>query len=236
MEPEQKGGKGLFTSELEDSLRDGRADAAVHSTKDLPGEMAPGLVIAGYLPRADARDVLVLREGVDQPEVIATGSPRRRIQLGRLFPDARFVELRGNVQTRLRKIADGAADATMLAAAGLDRLAIAHWPGLAFLHLSPDRLVPAVGQGAVAVQCREADADRFAPALDVGTGRDIALERALQAALGGGCHTALGAHVAEGRLYFFHERTGTRELALGPADESAPAAWAETILHRLGLR
>ena len=109
---EKQGGKGLFTSELEAALERGEADLAVHSTKDLPGIMPPGLTIAGYLPRADARDILVLRDGVDTPRTIATGSPRRRLQLQMLFPDATFTEIRGNVDTRLRKIgSDGVADA-----------------------------------------------------------------------------------------------------------------------------
>jgi hypothetical protein len=97
---EQKGGKGLFTSELEASLLSGESDLAVHSTKDLPGEMPEGLMIAGYMPRADARDVLVLRDDVDTPTKLATGSPRRRWQLQMLFPNLEFCEIRGNVDTR----------------------------------------------------------------------------------------------------------------------------------------
>src|SRR6476660_2881063 len=110
---EQRGGKGLFTSELEAALKRGEADVAVHSTKDLPGDMPEGLGIGGYMPREDARDILVLRSGVAEPKSIATGSPRRRLQIGMLFPNAEFTEIRGNVDTRLRKIAEGGvADAT----------------------------------------------------------------------------------------------------------------------------
>src|SRR6478672_2357403 len=101
---EQRGGKGLFTSELEAALLRGEADVAVHSTKDLPGDMSDGLAIGGYLPRADARDVLVLRAGVETPLTLATGSPRRRLQVQRMFPGVTFTEIRGNVDTRLRKI------------------------------------------------------------------------------------------------------------------------------------
>src|ERR1051326_2064447 len=116
---ENKGGKGLFTGELEAALIRGDADVAVHSTKDLPGEMAAGLVIAGYLPRADTRDVLVVRADVSSPKTIATGSPRRRLQLAKLFPGLVFSEIRGNVDTRLKKIAEQhVADGTVLAAAG----------------------------------------------------------------------------------------------------------------------
>ena len=126
---EQRGGKGLFTSELEAALQRGEADVAVHSTKDLPGDMPDGLAIGGYLPRADPRDVLVLRAGVDAPATLATGSPRRRLQVKLMFPDVVFSEIRGNVDTRLRKIGEQkVADGTILAAAGMKRLGIETWP------------------------------------------------------------------------------------------------------------
>src|SRR5262245_54911461 len=108
---EQRGGKGLFTTELEAALQRNEADVADHSTKELPGGMPEGLAIGGYLPRADARDVLVLRTGVESPATIATGSPRRRMQVQRMFPGVAFTEIRGNVDTRLRKIGEqGVAD------------------------------------------------------------------------------------------------------------------------------
>jgi hydroxymethylbilane synthase len=232
---EQKGGKGLFTSELEQALLRGEADLAVHSTKDLPGDMPAGLALAGYLPRADARDVLVVRAGVTAPASIATGSPRRRLQIARLFPAATFTEIRGNVDTRLKKIAAGAADATLLAAAGLARLGIANWPGVEFRPLAFSEMVPAVGQAAIAIQTRAADAARLAPALDATTARHVALERAFQNALGGGCHTALGAHATDTTLHFFHEQTGPRTLALTPADFATPAETARRVLGGFGL-
>ena len=233
---EQKGGKGLFTGELEQALLRGEADLAVHSTKDLPGEMPAGLAIAGYMPREDTRDVLVLRVGLTTPKKIATGSPRRRLQIAQLFPGVEFTEIRGNVDTRLRKIAEQqVADGTILAAAGMKRLGIASWPGLEFRPLSFDQMVPAVGQGAIALQCRTADAARFAPALDASAARGVALERAFQTALGGGCHTAFGAHAAADGLYFFHEQTGWRQLPLTPAERDAPAATADRILRQLKL-
>jgi hydroxymethylbilane synthase len=232
---EGKGGKGLFTGELEQSLLRGEADLAVHSTKDLPGEMAAGLALAGYLPRADPRDVLVRRVGVPTLSLIATASPRRRLQSSLLFPGVRHTEIRGNVDTRLRKVAEGLADATILAAAGLARLAIASWPGLVFEPLEFGRFVPAVGQGAIAIQCRSADLARFAGSFHPETARAVGLERALQAALGGGCHTAFGAHAAAGTLHFFHERTGVRALPLAPADLDRPAETARRVLKELGL-
>lgn len=234
---EQKGGKGLFTGELEQALLRGEADVAVHSTKDLPGDMPAGLAIAGYLPREDPRDVLVLRAGVTTPKQIATGSPRRRLQIAQLFPSVQFTEIRGNVDTRLRKIAEQhVADGTILAAAGLKRLGIASWPGLEFRPLGFDEMVPAVGQGAIAVQSRTADVARLAPAFDAATARGIALERAFQAALGGGCHTAFGVHAVANDLYFFHEQTGIRKLPLTPEDFQAPAQSAARVLKQLGLK
>lgn len=233
---ETKGGKGLFTGELEAALQRGEADLAVHSTKDLPGDMPPALAIAGYLPREDPRDVLVLRAGVAQPKTIATGSPRRRLQIDRLYPGVEFSEIRGNVDTRLRKIGEQhVADGTVLAAAGLKRLGIANWPNVEFHALGFQSMVPAVGQGAVAVQCRATDAVRYATAFDAPTARQVALERAFQAALGGGCHTAFGAHATTDTLHFFHEKTGVRSLPLVPGDFDRPAETAARFLSTLGF-
>lgn len=233
---EKRGGKGLFTSELEAAVAQGKADVAVHSCKDLPGDMPAGLAIGGYLPRADARDVLVLRAGVDTPAKIATGSPRRRRQIALLFPEAAFSELRGNVDTRLRKIAEQhVADGTILAAAGLKRLGIDTWPGLEFAPLDCEQMVPAVGQGAIAVQCRVDDAAKFAAIFDGATMRAVTMERAFQAALGGGCHTALGAHVTGDTLHIFHEQCGIVTVSLRTEDFSDPEATAAHVLRDLHL-
>jgi hydroxymethylbilane synthase len=233
---EKRGGKGLFTSELEAALQRGEADVAVHSTKDLPGDMPAGLAIGGYMPRADTRDVLVLHAGIATPKTLATGSPRRRLQIARLFPQVAFTEIRGNVDTRLRKIGElHVADGTILAAAGMNRLGIGAWPGVEFRPLEFDQMVPAVGQGAIAVQCRVSDVHRFAAVFDATTARAVTLERAFQTALGGGCHTAFAAHVADGTLHLFHENTGLCTLPLNAADFSAPAATAARVLKQLGL-
>ncbi len=233
---EKKGGKGLFTTELEQAVARGAADVAVHSTKDLPGDMPAGLAIGGYLPRADARDVLVLRSGVDAPVTIATGSPRRRLQVKAMFPDVAFSEIRGNIDTRLKKIGElKVADGTILAAAGLKRLKIEGWPGVEFAPLDFDQMVPAVGQGAIAVQCREPDAAKFASIFDAATMRAVTIERAIQAALGGGCQTAFGAHVAGSTLHFFHENIGVRSVALTAADFATPVELAARVLQRFGL-
>ena len=233
---EERGGKGLFTKELELAVQNGEADVAVHSTKDLPGDMPEGLAMGGYLPRADARDVLVLRAGIDAPATLATGSPRRRLQVSRMFPDVVFSEIRGNVDTRLKKIAEQhVADGTILAAAGLKRLGIETWPGIEFAPLDFEQMVPAVGQGAIGVQCRVDDAAKFAAVFDAVTARAVTVERAFQAALGGGCHTAFAAHVAGERLFLFHENCGHRSVALTAADFAAPAETAARVLKELGL-
>lgn len=231
----KEGGKGLFTAELEQALLRGEADVAVHSCKDLPGDNPPGLVVAGFLPREVTHDVLVLREGVTIPATIGTSSPRRQQQVAKLFPKATFTEIRGNVDTRLKKIAAGNADATILAAAGMKRLGIASWPGVVFRPLSFTESVPAVGQGAIALQCRAGDEGKFAAILDAPTARAVVLERAFQARLGAGCQIAFAAHATADTLHFFHEKTGIRTLPLSDADFAEPKATADRILKELGF-
>lgn len=230
---EKQGGKGLFTAEIEQALRSGAATLAMHSAKDLPGDAAADsdLVIAGYLPREDARDVLVLREGVSVPRMLATGSPRRRGQIAAQFPGLTFSEIRGNVDTRLDKIARGEADGTVLARAGLNRLGIAAWPGVVFRTLPLDEMVPAVGQGAVAVQCRREDAARFAPLLDPATRHEVELERTFQALAGAGCQMAFGVHAtADGTVRLYHERGGRRTIRY---DGTPPLEFARRVLSSL---
>lgn len=206
---EQEGGKGLFTKELEVALLEKRADLAVHSAKDLPTEMPDGLALVGYLPREDPRDVLVIREDLVEPKVVATGSPRRRSQLTVRFPDAEWKEIRGNVGTRLAKIAeDHLADATVLAAAGLHRLGIHGFPGLRFEPFSVEEMIPAPGQAAIALQVRAEEIDRFLPACDPATAEAVDLERAVLEALGGGCQVAIGVHRQGDRLFLFHADKG----------------------------
>ncbi len=234
---EKQGGKGLFTKELEEALLRGDADVAVHSCKDLPGALPDGLTVAGYLPREDPRDILVIREGLDAPALVATGSPRRRLQLAMLFPDAQFCEIRGNVDTRLRKIAQNhVADATVLAAAGLRRLGIGGWQGVEFHALDCARMVPAVGQAAIALQTRMADAGRLRAVLDHRTFRAVTLEREFQAALGGGCQTAFAAHVTADTLWFYHHEIGLRSLPLSDAEIDAPEQTARAMLGHFGFR
>ncbi len=233
---ENKGGKGLFTGELEKALLCHEADFAVHSSKDLPTENPEGLTLAGFLPREIPNDVLVIREGIETPASIATGSPRRRQQLQRLFPQATFMETRGNVGTRLQKIADGQADATVLAAAGLKRLGIEDFPGLRFEILPIEKSVPAVGQAAVAIQCRAEDGAKFAPFFDKGTERAVRLERSFLEKMGGGCHVAFAAYYSKGKVHLFHDSIGYRtvDITEGEIDAFSDAI-AEKILGELKI-
>lgn len=209
---EKRGGIGLFTKELEDALLEGRAQLAVHSAKDLPTQFQADLHIAGYLPRARATDVLVHRSECSQPTSIATSSPRRRAQLGLILESASWTTIRGNVGTRLRKITEGIADATLLAAAGLDRLNILAHDGLDFVELPIEQVVPAPGQAAIAIQCRAADLPKYENLFCEQTKRAVSLERAFLRKLGGGCQTPVGAHYTDGTFYIFHPETGHRSF------------------------
>ncbi len=212
---QEKGGKGLFTKELENALIDGRADLAVHSAKDVPTENPSGLELAAFPVREDARDVLVLRENITVPQIIATGSPRRRAQLNNRFPNVRWKELRGNVETRLRKIAiDHDADGTILAAAGLSRLGIRHYPGLIFEKLPVNQMVPAPGQAAIAIQVRAVECNKFSVLDDRETSRAVKIERSILDRLDGGCQVALGVHVVGNNLFFYHEDCGIQSLKI----------------------
>jgi len=195
----EAGGKGLFTKELDEALIDGRIDVAVHSAKDLPTLLAPSIAIAGYLPRADARDALIApRHGsldkLPDGARIGTASVRREAQLRRLRPDLRTVLLRGNVDTRLRKVAAGECDAAVLALAGLKRLGLeAHATQI----LDPTDFIPAVGQGAIALAIRAGDmkmAQLLAPVLDARTGLALSAERAFLGKLDGSCRTPIAGH------------------------------------------
>jgi hydroxymethylbilane synthase len=205
---EKRGGIGLFTKELEEALLDERASLAVHSAKDLPTQFQADLCIAGYLPRARANDVLVQRNECPMLETIATGSPRRRAQVSLFEKQARWTVIRGNVETRLRKIADGEADATLLAAAGLERLGITGFEGLKFTELPIDQVVPAPGQAAIAIQCRIVDLPRYEHLFCETTKRAVSLERAFLSRLGSGCQIPVGAYYSEGIFHVFYPKTG----------------------------
>lgn len=189
--------KSRWVAELERALAEGEADVAVHSAKDVPGELADGLAIVAVPARADARDVLCGATSLNDLASgarVGTSSLRRRALVLAARPDLDVMELRGNVDTRLRKLADGAADALVLAAAGLARLGRSDAAG-AFL--DPAAFVPAPGQGALALEARGDDASVYAALAeldDPAAHRALRAERALAAGLGGSCHTPIGAH------------------------------------------
>jgi hydroxymethylbilane synthase len=191
------GDKGLFTRELEEALGADRIDVAVHSLKDLPTEMPEGLALGAVMEREDPRDVLVGPwsgglDGLPEGARVGTSSLRRRAQALARRPDLRVVDLRGNVPTRLSKLERGDCDAAVLALAGLRRLGLEHAVGAV---LQPDVMLPAAGQGALAVQCRRGDArvSALLDPLDHGPTRlAVAAERALLARLEGGCQVPVG--------------------------------------------
>lgn len=216
---EKFGGKGLFTKEIEEALLEGSADIAVHSAKDLPIFSPQGLEIAGCLPRDACADVLVMRENIQVPTLIASGSPRRRAQLKKIFPQAVWTEFRGNVHTRLKKLASGAADASALSQAGLVRLGINSYGGVVFKPIKLDLCVPAVGQGIIALQCRTDFADQLRPFTDVAANIAFALEREFLIALGGGCQSAFAANCDGDIFRLFHEECGFQKIIF-PADSN----------------
>jgi hydroxymethylbilane synthase len=217
----EKGGKGLFTKELEDALIQGDADLAVHSAKDMPTECPSGLSLSAFVERDDPRDVLILKDGMDTPKVMATGSPRRQAQLKDRFPQCEWIQLRGNVETRLRKIAEqDEADGTILAAAGLARLGLTGYPGLKFMHLPVSEMVPAAGQGAIAIQTRSGDKDEYVRLGNPTTQKDVSIERHVLESQGGGCQIALGVCVQQGNLHFFEEGAGYLSFSCNEMSES----------------
>jgi len=205
----EAGGKGLFTKEIEDALLDGRIDVAVHSSKDMPTALPRGLELAAFLPREDPRDAFVGRAAttiMDLPHgaTIGSSSLRRQALIRRMRPDLSVITFRGNVQTRLRKMAEGVADGTMLALSGLKRLGLEH----VITDTMPlDVFPPAPGQGAICIESRASD-DRARQMLAAihhqPTGQALACERAFLAALDGSCRMPIAAYAQlEGnRIHF----------------------------------
>ena len=195
----EAGGKGLFTKELDTSLMMGGIDIAVHSAKDLPTYLPDAIMIAGYLPREDVRDAWISPVSPSPRElphgaIVGTASLRRGAMLRRMRPDIEIALLRGNVQTRLRKVEAGEFAGTLLALAGLKRLGLAD---KATYTIPVEDFLPAAGQGAIAITARPDDADvaaMLAPILCTPTGVALAAERAFLTALDGSCRTPIGAH------------------------------------------
>ncbi|MGK3965751.1 hydroxymethylbilane synthase [Sorangium sp. So ce118] len=193
------GGKGLFIKELEEALLDRRADFAVHSIKDVPSEIAPALCLACIPAREDPRDALVTRSGAPLADLpsgarVGTSSLRRAVALREVRPDLVIEPVRGNVDTRLRKVSDGAFDAIVLALAGLKRLGLAD---RATEVLSPEVSLPAIGQGALGIECRTDDGsvhDVLSALVDAETTTCVTAERAVMAAVEGNCRTPVAAY------------------------------------------
>jgi hydroxymethylbilane synthase len=236
------GGKGLFTKEIEDALLDGSIDLAVHSMKDMPTKLPAGLAIPCLLPREDVRDAFISLKAkrlADLPKgaVLGTSSLRRQAQVKRLRPDLQVITYRGNVGTRLRKLEEGVADATLLAYAGLKRLGLEE---RVTTLIDTDEMLPAVAQGAIGVETREGD-ERMQGLLtalnDEGTTICVAAERAFLAVLDGSCRTPIaglaeldgeggvrfrGAILSpDGRQYYEAERRGAAADAVDLGEDAA---------------
>jgi hydroxymethylbilane synthase len=237
------GGKGLFIKELEVALAERRADIAVHSMKDVPAEMPPGFVIAALLARADPRDALLCRRGralTDLPVggKVGTSSLRRKAQILAARPDISIEPLRGNVETRLSRLENGALDAIVLACAGLVRLGL---ESRITTRLEPETMLPAVAQGAIGIECRGDDARTSAlvSALDdAATHTALAAERAFARTLGGSCQSPIAAlaRIEEDRLTLdglVAEPDGSRLLR---ESLSGPSARAEELGEALARR
>ena len=234
----QIGGKGLFVAEVEAAVAGGRADLAVHSAKDLTAQLAPECSILAVSPRAPAHDVVVGNEGESGQErlgglrpgaVVGTSSMRRRALLSEARPDLQTVELRGNLDTRLRKVAGGEVDAAILAAAGLERLGVSQGTGAP---LEGDWWIPAPGQGALAIEARTDRVDLrdlLAPLNDPVSAAELACERAFSARLEGGCSVPLGClartvgprMTVTGYLGYPEGDRGLRDRIAGPMSAAA---------------
>jgi hydroxymethylbilane synthase len=194
------GGKGAFVAEFEEALLTGEIDLAVHSAKDMPMELSAGLVVAGTLPRADVRDVLVMRKGLQletnetNPIRIGTGSLRRQFQVKKMFSNVECVAMRGNVPTRLEKIKTGQCDGVILAAAGLERLHLIDETQFDYHFFTTEEMVSAGGQGIIAIEGRQKDeVTKIISAIsDEKSFMELETEREVLCLLNAGCHEAIG--------------------------------------------
>lgn len=236
---DQVGGKGLFVKELDRALLDGRSDLSVHSLKDMPMEVSEELPLLAFSRREDPRDVMVLPEGVSEKDPylpIGCSSRRRMLQLRKLFPDAIFRPVRGNLQTRLRKLEEGEYGALILAAAGLKRLGLEHRISRYF---STEEVIPAAGQGTLAVQGRKGEDYSFLDGYDDEAARTASLcERAFVSELDGGCSSPVAAYARteQGMVVltglYYDEETGISRTGR----ISGPAVEAEKLGRKLARR
>lgn len=235
----EEGGKGLFTKEIEEALLDGRIDLAVHSAKDMPTLLPQGLMLAACLEREDARDVFISRkapslDALPHGAALGTTSPRRQAIAKRMRPDLRVVPLRGNVETRLRKLDEGQADAIILALAGLKRLGL---QAQATKVMSVEEFLPAAAQGAIGIEAREKDSrvrDMLARIDHAETSVAVACERTFLAELDGSCRTPIAGHATlSGRVLHFRglivkaDGSAAHETAVAGALEDAATIGAD---------
>ncbi len=236
---DQVGGKGLFVKELDRALLDGRSDLSVHSLKDMPMEVSEELPLLAFSRREDPRDVMVLPEGGSERDPhlpIGCSSRRRMLQLRKLFPDAIFRPVRGNLQTRLRKLEEGEYGALILAAAGLKRLGLEHRISRYF---STEEVIPAAGQGTLAVQGRKGEDYSFLDGYDDEAARTASMcERAFVSELDGGCSSPVAAYARteQGMVVltglYYDEETGISRTGR----ISGPAVEAEKLGRKLARR
>lgn len=234
------GGKGLFVKELDLALMEGRSNLSVHSLKDMPMEIPEELPILAYSPREDNRDVLVLREGLSElpaHPVIGTGSARRKIQAARIYPDAEFKGIRGNIQTRLRKLDSGEYDALILAAAGMIRMGLQDRISRYF---SVEEIIPPAGQGIMAVQGRKDDSYPFLIKINSPKSQAMAeAERSFVKTLDGGCSSPIAAcALIEGdrlklRGLYFEEKSGRWVVGSLEGSVQGPAELGRSLALRL---
>ena len=231
------GTKGLFTKEIEEALLDGRADLAVHSLKDLPTELPEGLVLAAIPEREDPRDAILGRKLNDLPvgAKVGTSSLRRAAQLRRLRPDLAIESVRGNLDTRVRKLEEGQYDAIVLAAAGLKRLG---WGAKIAEILPADVMCSAVGQGALAIETTAAGRAAFQALDHADTRAAVTAERGVLAALGGGCQVPIGAHatVSDGRLHLIGVVISPDGAQYVRAETDGATSDAEKVGRELGAK
>ncbi len=234
------GGKGLFVKELDRALLDGRTDISVHSLKDMPMEIPEELPLAAFSKREDPRDVLVLPTGVkelDKTRPVGCSSLRRILQFKEMYPDLECRSVRGNVQTRLSKLDSGEYSALILAAAGLKRLGLSHRISRYF---EPEEMIPAAGQGILAVQSRSGEDLSWLAGFDDREARAAALaERAFVKTLDGGCSSPVAAHavIKDSRIFltglYYEEETGKYEKGSGEAELSQAEKLGRELAEKL---
>lgn len=234
------GGQGIFVKALQEALLSGEVDLTVHSAKDLPTEIVPGLVIGAFTLRDDPRDVLVSRDGQRLAELpagarVGTSSQRRVMALRTLRPDLRPVELRGNIDTRLRRVREGEVDAAILAAAGVRRMG---WADQITEYLPLETFVPSPGQAALAVECRADDAmlvELLARLSDPPTALAVQTERTFLREIGGGCRAPIGVHATvDGEALTLRAMLGDEALTrVRFLTRTAPVAEAEALAREM---